>query len=242
MTFQISQRGKEYLETARTLLRPNHDRPCDCGSAQGSCRRLRAAGREGPAGSCGQGIGSLGCQRAKRAVGISRGTATSCTRQSGPRRIAGLERIWARSFDLSQNLNASEPASFVRRAQHMTASFLPLIRSASSWTRHLAAPMPIATGGSCRDRDHRRALQSLVSGKLLRADRHHLGLRRRLDAVLPDGRAAARRMDEAASGRAPGGVALRNRQMGWWPSDRARFVSNFRLRHAQISVWQSRPM
>ena len=33
--------------------------------------------------------------------------------------------------------------------------------------------MPIATGGSCRDRDHRRALQSLVSGKLLRADRHH---------------------------------------------------------------------
>jgi hypothetical protein len=35
MTFQISQRGKEYLETARTLLRdcPNHDRPSDCGSA-----------------------------------------------------------------------------------------------------------------------------------------------------------------------------------------------------------------
>src|SRR5215471_21337776 len=32
-------------------------------------------------------------------------------------------------------------------------------------------------GGTCHDRDHRRALQSLVSGKLLRAKRHHLGLR-----------------------------------------------------------------
>jgi hypothetical protein len=33
-----------------------------------------------------------------------------------------------------------------------------------------------------------------------------------LDAVLPDGRAAASRVDEAASGRAPGRVALPNRQ------------------------------
>ena len=46
--------------------------------------------------------------------------------------------------------------------------------------------------GTCHDQDHRCALQSLRSDKLPRADRHHLGLRRRLDAVLPDGRAAAR--------------------------------------------------
>src|SRR3979490_2673669 len=76
--------------------------------------------------------------------------------------------------------------------------------------------MPIvAMGFSCRDKDHRRALQSLLSGKLPRADRHHLGLRSRLDAVLPDGRAAARGVDEAASRRAPGGMALRDRQTGW---------------------------
>src|SRR6266481_2590792 len=76
--------------------------------------------------------------------------------------------------------------------------------------------MPIvATGFSCRDKDHRRALQSLLSGKLPRADRHHLELRSRLDAVLPDGRAAARRVDETASRRAPGGMALRDWQTGW---------------------------
>src|SRR5882757_1557193 len=79
-----------------------------------------------------------------------------------------------------------------------------------------AAPMPIAaTGLSCRDQDHRRALQSLRSGKLPRTDRHHLGLRWSLDAVLPDGRAAARRVDEAASRRAPSGMALRDWQTGW---------------------------
>src|SRR6266403_5425952 len=76
--------------------------------------------------------------------------------------------------------------------------------------------MPIvATGFSCRDKDHRRALQSLLSGKLPRADRHHLGLRRGLNAILPDGRAAARGVDEAASRRAPGGMALRDRQTKW---------------------------
>src|SRR5882757_4372576 len=79
-----------------------------------------------------------------------------------------------------------------------------------------AAPMPIAaTGLSCRDQDHRRALQSLRSGKLPRTDRHHLGLRWSLDAVLPDGRAAARRVDEAASRRALGGMALRDWKTGW---------------------------
>jgi hypothetical protein len=70
-------------------------------------------------------------------------------------------------------------------------------------------------GLSSRDQDHRRALQSFLSGKLPRADRHHLGFRRRLDAVLPHGRAAACRLDEAASGRTPGGLALRDRQTGW---------------------------
>src|SRR6202030_2734482 len=102
----------------------------------------------------------------------------------------------------------------------MTASSRRLIRSANSTTRYRiirsAAPMPVATTGlSCRDQDHRRALQSLLSGKLPRRDRYHLGLRSRLDAVLPDGRAAARRVDEAASRRAPGGMALRDWQTGW---------------------------
>ena len=67
-----------------------------------------------------------------------------------------------------------------------------------------------ATGVSCRDQDRRRAVQSLLSDKLPRTDRHHLGLRRGLDAVLPAGRAATRRVDEAASSRAPGGMALRD--------------------------------
>src|SRR5260370_7856750 len=76
--------------------------------------------------------------------------------------------------------------------------------------------MPIIAGGfCCRDQDHRGGLESLLSGKLSRADRHHLGLRRGLNALLPDGRAAARGMDEAASRRAPGGMALRDWQTGW---------------------------
>jgi len=76
--------------------------------------------------------------------------------------------------------------------------------------------MPIAAAWvCCRDQDHRRPLQSLFSHELPRTDSHHLGLRRGLDAVLPDGRTAARRVDEAASGRAPRGMALRDRQTGW---------------------------
>ena len=76
--------------------------------------------------------------------------------------------------------------------------------------------MPIvATGFSCRDQDHRGALQSLFSGKLPRADRHHLGLRWGLNAILPDGRTAARGVDEAESGQAVGGMALRDRKTGW---------------------------
>src|SRR5258708_31934387 len=101
----------------------------------------------------------------------------------------------------------------------MTVSYRRLIPEASRGIRRRqvvrsAAPMPIAAMGFYRDQDHRRALQSLLSGKLPRADRHHLGLGHRLDAVLPDGRAAARRVDEGPSGGAPGGVALRDRQTG----------------------------
>jgi hypothetical protein len=44
--------------------------------------------------------------------------------------------------------------------------------------------MPIAAArASSRDQGHRRAMQSLLSDKLPRADRHHLGLRRRLDEI-----------------------------------------------------------
>src|SRR5207245_10548940 len=95
-----------------------------------------------------------------------------------------------------------------------------------------AAPMRIvATGLSCRDQDYRRALQSLLSGNLPRADRHHLGLRWRLDAVLLDGRAAARRVDEAASSRAPCGMALRDWHTEWqgrlgWRAAFREFASN----------------
>jgi hypothetical protein len=76
--------------------------------------------------------------------------------------------------------------------------------------------MPIvAERVSCRDQGHRRALQSLTSRKLPRADRHHLGLRRGLNAIVPDGRAAARGVDEAASRRAAGGMAMCGRQAEW---------------------------
>jgi hypothetical protein len=71
--------------------------------------------------------------------------------------------------------------------------------------------MRIAATGFFRDQDHRRALQSFFAGNLPRTNRHDLGLRRRLDAVLPDGRAAARRLDEVPPGRAPCGMALRDR-------------------------------
>src|SRR6059036_1588136 len=101
-------------------------------------------------------------------------------------------------FDLSRSLSASEPVWFESPARYTTASSLRLIQSARSRTRHqtiirLAAPVPImATGCPCRDQDHRRTLQSLLSGRLPRADRHHIGLRSGLNAILPGGRAAAR--------------------------------------------------
>jgi len=48
MRFQISRRGREYLETAQTLLRAakTYDRPSCYASAWGPCRRLSAASRE----------------------------------------------------------------------------------------------------------------------------------------------------------------------------------------------------
>ena len=115
-----------------------------------------------------------------------------------------------------------ERARLVREARAIYDSIFPPVDPVSEqqdWalvSHAVSVPMPfVATGFSCRDQDHRRALQSLLPGKLPRADRHHLRLRRGLNAILPDGRAAARGVDEAASGRAPGGVALRDRQTGW---------------------------
>ena len=128
-----------------------------------------------------------------------------------------LKRIWSKLSGLSQSLSASEPALFGRPARYTTASSHQLIQSASSRTRcRSAAPLAIvATGFSGHDQDYRRALQSLFSGNLPRADSHHIRVRVRLHAILPDRRAAARRVDEAASGRAPCGMALRDRQTRW---------------------------
>jgi hypothetical protein len=68
-------------------------------------------------------------------------------------------------------------------ARYTTASSRRLIQLARRGTglqqviRSAAAMLIVATRSSCRDQDHRRALQSLLSGELPRADRHHLGLR-----------------------------------------------------------------
>ena len=96
-----------------------------------------------------------------------------------------------------RSLSASELALFGKPARYTTASSRRQILSASSrkgysQVMQSTARMPIPTAGvSCRDQNHCRALQFLLAGKLPRADRHHLGLRRQLNAVLPDGRAAA---------------------------------------------------
>lgn len=52
--------------------------------------------------------------------------------------------------------------------------------------------MAIVATAFSRDQGHRRALQSLISDKLPGADRYHVGLRCGIDAILPDGSAAAR--------------------------------------------------
>jgi hypothetical protein len=76
--------------------------------------------------------------------------------------------------------------------------------------------MPIvAAEFCCRDQNHRRALQPLLSRNLPRADRHHLGPRGGLNAFLLGRRAATRGVNEAASRRAPGGMAFRDRQRKW---------------------------
>jgi len=86
--------------------------------------------------------------------------------------------------------------------------------------------MPIvAAEFSCRDQDHRRTLQSLLSRRLPRADRHQLGPCGGINAFLLDGRAATRGVDEAAPRRAPGGMALRDRQTGWQGSLEGNTVS-----------------
>ena len=117
-----------------------------------------------------------------------------------------------------QSPSASESALFDGPARYMRASSRRLLLSArttkAGWLVRSAARMQIGATGVCRDQDHRRSLQSFFSGNLPRANRHHLGLRRRLDAVLPDGRAAACRLDEVPSGRASCGMALRDRQTG----------------------------
>ena len=70
--------------------------------------------------------------------------------------------------------------------------------------------MSDASRSVCRDdHDRRCALQPVRSGKLPGADRHDIGLRRCLDAVLLDGCAPACRVDETTPGRAAGDMALR---------------------------------
>src|SRR2546423_195648 len=121
-----------------------------------------------------------------------------------------------RLFDLSQSPSARELALFEKPERYTTASFRRLMPTASSGTRHppaicASAQTSIAARRTYHDRDHRCALQFVFTGKSPRADRHHLGLRGLLDAVLPDRRTAARRLDESASDRAPCGMALRVR-------------------------------
>jgi hypothetical protein len=87
-----------------------------------------------------------------------------------------------RLFDLFQNPSESELGLFEKPERTTTASFRRLIPSASRETMHpqvmrASAQTSIATMGACHDRDHRRTLQFVFSGKLPRADRHHLGLR-----------------------------------------------------------------
>jgi len=118
---------------------------------------------------------------------------------------------WARSFNSSRNPNASAFASFAKRARSMTASSRRVSQKRDRRIMRPAAARPIATMElSGRDQHHRRALQTVRAGKLPRANRYHIGLRRSVDAVLPDGRAAARRMDATASSRASRRMALRD--------------------------------
>lgn len=65
----------------------------------------------------------------------------------------GLERTWARLFDSSQSLNASEPATFEKPARYTIASFPPADSVSEEGDKapvslRSPAPMPMAaTGG-----------------------------------------------------------------------------------------------
>jgi hypothetical protein len=102
-----------------------------------------------------------------------------------------------------------------------------------------AAPMSIAATGFFHDQDHRGALPSLFSCELPEGDRHHW----RFDAVLPDGRAAARRVDEATSGRAVlrHGAAWSANRMAGERRVKIRFSANSPSRSAMgrgVGLWK----
>jgi hypothetical protein len=89
-----------------------------------------------------------------------------------------------RRIQLLKAESVSQPASeivlFEKLERYMTASFRRLISSASSETRHpqavrASARTSIAATGICHDRDHRRALQLVFSGKLPRGATGNLG-------------------------------------------------------------------
>ena len=75
-----------------------------------------------------------------------------------------------RLFHLSQSPSGSELALFEKPERSTTASFRRLIPPASSGTRHpqaicASAQTFITARGAYHDRDHRRALQFVFSGK-----------------------------------------------------------------------------
>jgi hypothetical protein len=114
-----------------------------------------------------------------------------------------------------------ERARLVREARARYDSIFPLAdpareqRDKTPVSHRSTTPMPIAaTGVSCRDQDHRRALCHLSVPANCHEQKSPSRTSLTSRSVLPDGRAAARRVDEAASGRAPGSMALRHRQTG----------------------------
>jgi hypothetical protein len=89
-------------------------------------------------------------------------------------------KTWARSFDLSLSPSGSELAFFEKLERYTTASFRPLIPSGSGATRHpqticASAQTSIPARGTYHDRDHRRALQFVFSGKSPREVTGNLG-------------------------------------------------------------------
>src|SRR5579871_321086 len=83
----------------------------------------------------------------------------------------GLERIWAKSFNLCRNPSVSASGSFARPGRCMTACFRRPIRPAVRATEHLrllpaVAPVSGAATEAARDQDHRRTLQPVVADRL----------------------------------------------------------------------------